>query len=80
MVSPTFFNLSLNLAIRSSLSEPQSAAPGLIFADCIELHSFGKEYNQSDLGIDHLMMSIFWPIQMMLLGTLFSTSLDINFS
>ena len=30
------FNLSLNLAIRSSWSEPQSA-PGLAFADCIEL-------------------------------------------
>ena len=32
---PTFFNLSLNLAIRSSWSEPQSA-PSLVFADCIE--------------------------------------------
>ena len=30
------FNLSLNLAIRSSWSEPQSA-PSLVFADCIEL-------------------------------------------
>ena len=36
VVSPTFFNLSLNLAIRSSWSEPQSA-PGLVFADCVEL-------------------------------------------
>ena len=36
MVFPTFFNFSLNLAIRSSWSEPQSA-PGLVFADCIEL-------------------------------------------
>ena len=36
MVFPTFFNLSLNLSIRSSWSEPQSA-PGLVFADCIEL-------------------------------------------
>ena len=36
MVFPTFFNLSLNLAIRSSWSEPQ-LAPGLVFADCIEL-------------------------------------------
>ena len=34
VVFPTFFNLSLNLAIRSSWSEPQSA-PGLLFADCI---------------------------------------------
>ena len=33
---PTFFNLSLNLAIRSSWSELQSA-PGHVFADCIEL-------------------------------------------
>ena len=31
-----FFNFSLNLAIRNSWSEPQSA-PGLVFADCIEL-------------------------------------------
>ena len=36
MVFSSFFNLSLNLAIRSSLSEPQSA-PSLVFADCIEL-------------------------------------------
>ena len=36
VVFPTFFNLSLNLAIRSSWSEPQSA-PSLGFADCIEL-------------------------------------------
>ena len=35
-VSPTLFNLSLNLAIRSSWSEPQSI-PGLVFADYIEL-------------------------------------------
>ena len=31
-----FFNLSLNLAIRNSWSESQSA-PGLVFTDCIEL-------------------------------------------
>ena len=36
MVSPTFFNISLNLARRSSWSEPQSA-PSIVFADCIEL-------------------------------------------
>ena len=35
MVFPTFFNLSLNLAIRSSWSEPQSA-PGLVSVDCVE--------------------------------------------
>ena len=33
---PFFFNLSLNLAIRSSWSEPQST-PSLVFADYIEL-------------------------------------------
>ena len=36
LISPTVFNLSLNLAIRSSWSEPQSS-PGLVFADCIEV-------------------------------------------
>ena len=35
VVFSTFFNFSLNLAIRSSWAEPQSA-PGLVFADCIE--------------------------------------------
>ena len=46
MVFPTFFNLSLSLAIRSSWSEPQSA-PGLVFADSIEfLHLGYKEYRQ----------------------------------
>ena len=34
MVFPTFFNLRLNLAIRISWSEPQSA-PSLVFADCV---------------------------------------------
>ena len=34
MVFPTFFNLSLNFAIRSSWSEPQSA-PVLVFAHCM---------------------------------------------
>ena len=56
MVIPTFFSLSLNLAI-SSWSEPQSA-PGLVFADCISFSIFGsKEYNQSDIGVGHLVMS-----------------------
>ena len=39
MVFPPFFNLSLHLAIRSSWSVPKSA-PGLVFADCIELLHF----------------------------------------
>ena len=56
VVFPTFFNLSLNLAIRSSWSEPQSA-PGLVFADCMELLHLGcKECNQSDFSIESLAM------------------------
>ena len=55
---PSFFKLSLNLAIRSSWSETQSAS-GLVFADCIELSIFGcKEYNQSDFDVNHLVMSM----------------------
>ena len=53
----TFFNLSLNFAIRSLWSQPQSA-PGLVFADCIENIIYTifscKEYNQFEFGIDHL--------------------------
>jgi len=42
--------------MRSSWSEPQSA-PSLVFTDCIELlHLWLQRYNQSDLGIDHLVM------------------------
>ena len=50
MVFPTFFNLSLNLAIRSSWSEPQSA-PGLVFVDCIELlcQEYTEELYKKDL-------------------------------
>ena len=45
VVFTTFSNLGLNFAIRSSWSEPQSA-PGLIFADWVELlHRQLKEYN-----------------------------------
>ena len=37
---------------------PQSAS-GLVFANCIELlHLLLQIYNQSDFGIDHLVMSI----------------------
>ena len=36
VVFPTFFNLSLNFAMRSSWYEPQSS-PCFVFADCIEL-------------------------------------------
>ena len=58
MVFPTFFNISLNLAIRSSWSEPQSAL-GLVFANCIELlHLRLQKYYHSDFGADHLVMSM----------------------
>ena len=58
VVFPTFFNLSLNFAIRSSWSESQSV-PGLVSADCMELlHLCCKEYNQSDFDIDHLVISM----------------------
>ena len=46
MVFPAFFSLSLNFAIRSWWSEPQSA-PGLVFADLYSFSIFGyKECNQ----------------------------------
>ena len=58
MVLPTFFNLSLNFTINILCSEPQSA-PSLVLlivqSFCI---SCCKEYNQSDFGIDHLVMSM----------------------
>ena len=54
VVFPTFFNLSLNLAIRSSWSEPQSA-PGLVFADYIGRSSIqsAKTRPGADCGSDH---------------------------
>ena len=42
VIFPAFFNLSLSLSIRSSRFEPQSA-PGLVFADCIELPSLAAK-------------------------------------
>ena len=58
VVFPTFFNLTLNLPIRSSWSEPESA-PSLVFVECIELlHLWLQEYNQSDFSIDCLVMSM----------------------
>ena len=54
----TLSNLSLNLAIRNSWSELQSA-PSLVFAVYIEfLHLCCKEYNQSDFSVEHLVMSM----------------------
>ena len=56
MVVSTVFDFSLNLVRRSSWSEPQSA-PGLVFADCIELlHLWLQRYKQSDFGVGHLVM------------------------
>ena len=58
MVFSTFYNSSLNLAIRSLWSEPQSA-PVLFLLTVYSVSIFGcKQYNQSDFGIDHLMMSM----------------------
>ena len=58
MVSPTFFNLNLNLAIKNSLSE-HSQLPVFFFSECIELLRLGcKEYNQSNFDIDNLVMSM----------------------
>ena len=56
VIISTFFNLSLNLAIRSSLSEPQST-PGVVFADCIELLHLWLQRKQSDISVDHVVMS-----------------------
>ena len=57
VVFPTFFNLSLNFAIRSSWSEPQSA-PGLVIAECLRASlSLAANNTISDFGIDHLVMS-----------------------
>ena len=65
-------NLSLNFAIRSSWSEPQSA-PSLVFVHCIELLIFGcKEYNQSDFSIDHLVMSSCRVVSCIALKTVFA--------
>ena len=54
VVFPTFFNLSLNLAIKSLWSEPQ-LAPSLVFADCIEL------LHCQSLSIDQK-RAVFFPI------------------
>ena len=54
MVFPTFFQFKSEFG-----NKELQSAPGLIFADCLELSIFGcKEYNQSDFSIDHLVMSM----------------------
>ena len=58
MLFPTFFNLSLNFAIKSSWSEP-CQLPVLFLLTVQSFSIFGcKEHNQSVLGIDHLVMSM----------------------
>ena len=58
VVFPTFFNLSLNLAIRSSRSEPQFT-PDLVFVIVQNFCIFGcKEYSPSDFSIDRVVMSM----------------------
>ena len=58
MFFPTFLCLSLSFVIRGSCSELQSA-PGLVFATVQRFSIFSyKEYNQSDFGIDHLVISM----------------------
>ena len=71
MVFPTFFNLSLNFAVRSSWTEPQSV-PVLFLLNVSSFSTFGyKEYNQSGFSIDHLVMSmcINWPQPLRILGS-----------
>ena len=67
VVFPTFFNLSLNFAIRSSWSEPQPDHVLLLLLlllllfspDCIEFSIFGcKEHNQCVFYFGHLVMSM----------------------
>ena len=59
VVLPTFFNLSLNLSIRSSWTEPQSAH-SLFLLTLWSFSIFGcKEYSQSDFDIVHLVISMF---------------------
>ena len=56
VVFPTFFNLSLNLAIRSSWMS-HSQLPVLFLLTVWSFSICGcKEYNQSDFGVDHLVM------------------------
>ena len=58
MVLPTFFNLSLNFAKEAhKLTHSQHQA--LFFLTLVSFLIFAsKEYNQSDFGIDHLVMSM----------------------
>ena len=58
VVFPSFFNLSLSLAIRSSWSS-HCQLPVLFLLTVWSFFIFGcKECNQSYFGIDHLMMSM----------------------
>ena len=55
---PYFLQFKSEFGNKEFMNEPQSA-PGLVFANCIELLHFGcKEYNQYDFGVDHLVLSM----------------------
>ena len=59
LVFSTFFNFSLNLAIRSSWSKPQSA-PDLVFTDYLQLlHLWLQRIQSVWFDIDHLVMSVY---------------------
>ena len=53
MVFPTFFNLSLNLAIRSSWSEPHSA-PGLVLLTDCSFFLLASALEKAQLEIEKL--------------------------
>ena len=56
MVFPTFFNLSVNFATKSSKSEPQTVS-GLVFADCIKTNKKDQQQEKNTLVIDSDMKS-----------------------
>ena len=59
VVSPIFFSLSLDFAMRSWWSEPQSA-PGLFLLPVYNSSIFSyKECSQFDFDVDHLVMSTY---------------------
>ena len=59
MVFPTFFNLSLNLAIRSSWSEPRSG-PRLVFVDKTKLLYRGSPYLAAKNTINFISVLTIW--------------------
>ena len=67
VVFPTFFNLRLNFTIGvHDLSHSQLLVLFLLTVQSFSIFSC-KEYNQSDFGVDHLVMSICRDVHMKLL-------------